>query len=76
MNTEHYNPEKDFPQIFEGRNFLTNTQLILTALLIYKQNYMSVQEIANVMDLFKKFTMKQTQEDGSVKEAEEYIFIS
>ena len=37
---------------------------------------MSVQEIANVMDLFKKFTMKQTQEDGSVKEAEEYIFIS
>jgi len=37
---------------------------------------MTVTEIANVMDLFRKFTMKQEQEDGTLKEAEEVIFIS
>ena len=38
----------------------------MTALVIYKQGYMNVQEIANVMDLFYKFTMKVELEDGVV----------
>lgn len=76
INSENYDPENDFSQIFDGRGFRANQQLIFTALLIYKQSYLSVAEIANVMDLFKKFTMKQELEDGSIKEATDFIFVS
>ena len=37
---------------------------------------MTVTEIANTMDLFRKFTMKKTQADGSITEATDLIYIS
>ena len=66
IGTKQYDPEIDFPLMFESRNLKFNKELILTALLIYKHGYMNIQEIANVMDLFKKFTMKALQSDGSM----------
>ena len=36
MSTSEYNPEMNFPQMFEGRNFKQNVDLILTALIIYR----------------------------------------
>ena len=37
---------------------------------------MTITEISNAMDLFKKFTMKAIESDGSMKQAEEVILIS
>ena len=48
----------------------------MTALVIYKQGYMNVQEIANVMDLFYKFTMKVELEDGTYKEEDDVLLLS
>ena len=53
-----YDYRIDFPQIVEGRNFIQNRDLILTACIIFKQGYMTIKEIADVMDLYRKFTMK------------------
>ena len=61
---EKYVEEDCFPHMHEGRTFKECKELILTALLIYRQGYLNVQEIQNVMDLFKKFTMKRPTEDG------------
>lgn len=36
---------------------------------------MTVSELKNMMDLFKKFTMKEFFEDGKVRDAEDFIFI-
>jgi len=44
--------EELFPQMCNGRSFKKNQELILTALLIYKQIFVSITEVANVMDLF------------------------
>ena len=76
MNSDDYDPKNDLPQVLEGRNFNQNRQLIFTALIIYKKGFMTITEIANSMDLFRKFTMKKTKEDGTVKEADEVIILS
>ena len=59
----------------EGRTFKECRELILTALLIYRQGYLNVQEIQNVMDLFKKFTMKRPTDDGQIQEPDKVIEI-
>ena len=53
-----YDYMTDFPQIVEGRHFIQNRDLILTACIIFKKSYMTIKEIADVMDLYRKFTMK------------------
>ena len=61
--TTIYVKGKAFPKVIKNRNLVKNRDLILTALLIYKQGYMTVGEIKNVMDLFKRFTMSKGHEE-------------
>lgn len=76
MKDGNFDPEHDFPPMCDGRSIKTIKDLILTALLVYKQGHMNVQEISNIMDLYKKFTMKKTMVDGSIREQVEFLVIS
>lgn len=66
MSTPQFDPDIHFPQQSEGRNYKQNVELILTTLIIYRQGFMTVTEIQNTMDLFKKFTMKKILPDGRI----------
>ena len=67
--------EQSFPHVYEARTFEENKQLILTALIIYRQGYLTINEIQNVLDLFKKFTRRQPTQEGDVREADKIIKI-
>ena len=75
INSDNYEEEHDFPAMQDGRSFKSNKDLILTALLIYKHNYMTVQEISNIMDLYSKFTMSRTDEEGTVTKEQETVIM-
>ena len=76
MSTADYNPDINFPHLYDGRNFQQNIDLILTALIIYKNGYMTITELSSTMDLFKKFTMKTVSIDGTITKANDAIMIS
>ena len=61
--------------MYEARTFEENRDLILTSLLIYRNGYLTVSEIANVLDLFKKFTMRPPTLDGTLRESDKSIRI-
>lgn len=48
--------EDQFPIFYHGRSFKENVELILTTILLYKQNYQTLNQLRDHMEVYRSVT--------------------